>query len=231
MNKKIDITDGEEFDLDDFERLLLLKNQLILLSKEELRELFSDVPTYLVFVDNVSCLLNKESAFLYLSKDFLDKIEDVIMIHRFDLDSDKLNEMGVCIDDVHEVINAITLRLNDIANTDISERRLITKSYIEDIRNVKFSTVADFGTALSYDAPVYFSLTGEFDKPIRDDLMRSSIYYFMVTAPDIFHNNEILKRAEDMTSSIYRRSSIFDMAGRKLSKQAKQKLKSLFREE
>lgn len=231
MTNENSLDEYEELSKEDFERLLLLKNQLILLNKDELRELFSDVDCYLVFIDNVICLFNNEAAFLYLSKDFLDKIRDVLEIHRFDLTNERIAEFDTTVDEVCESVNNIMLFLNQIDNEDKEQRRLIAKSYMayhEDIRNVKFDKVEDFGSALSYDAPVYFTLTGEFEKLIRDDMVLSSINYFMGEAPVIFKDSSILSKADELLNGIYKRSSIFDVSGRSTAKKAKQKLKSLF---
>ena len=231
MTNENSLDEYEELSKEDFERLLLIKNQLILLNKDELRELFGDIKCYLAFIDNVICLFNNEAAFLYLSKDFLDKIRDVLEIHRFDLTDEMVTEFGPTVDEVHDAVNNIMFFLNKIDNEDRGQRRLVAKSYMayhEDIRSVKFDKVEDFGSALSYDAPVYFTLTGEFEKPISDDMMISSLNYFMETAPTIFKDPIIFSKANELINDVRKRSSIFDVTGKYLTKKAKQKLKSLY---
>lgn len=223
--------DADVFDIDDFEKVLLLKNQLILLTKEDLRILYSDIRCFLAFIDNVNCLLQKEGAFLYLSRDFLDKIQDVLAIHRFDLNEKELQSIGTDINDVYEAINRIMVCLNNISSDSKSYRKIVVKSYLtynENVRNTKFKKIEDFGTALTYDAPVYFTLTEEFEEPIRDDFMLSSIYYFMEVAPEIFKNEKTLKKAEQIIDEIHKKSNMFDISGKILTKKAKLKLKSLY---
>ena len=234
MANEARLDEYEELSKEDFERLLLIKNQLILLNKDKLRELFSDVKCYLAFIDNVICLFNNEAAFLYLSKDFLNKIRDVLELHRFDLTNEVLAEFGPTVDEVREAVNNVTVFLNKIDTEDKGQRRLVSRSYLaynEDIRCVKFDKIEDFGTALSYDAPVYFTLTGEFEKPIRDDMMLSSINSFMETAPVIFEDPGIVSKAIEIIDGIHKRSSIFDISGRSLTKRAKEKLKTYYQGE
>jgi len=75
---------------------------------------------------------------------------------------------------------------------------------------------------------VYFTLTGEFEKPISDDMMISSLNYFMETAPTIFKDPIIFSKANELINDVRKRSSIFDVTGKYLTKKAKQKLKSLY---
>ena len=207
--------------MSDFEMLLLLKNQLILSPVETLKELYSDMNCFLVFVDSVALMLNEEDAFLYLSKDFSNKIGEVIELHRFDtLTEETINE-----------INDITLRLNEIDNEDVADRCRKINSYMfyhEDIREEKYLRIEDFVYTLANDSVVFFNLKGDFDNTTKNDFIVSSITYFLKTIPEFFDNEEVLKRTKKVLENISKNCSIFDSNKRKLASDAKILLKTLY---
>lgn len=206
-------------EINDFENLLILKNQLITLTPEKLKEIYTGISEYVLFIDTVGCMLKEESAFLYLSETFPQKIKDILQIHRFDIKDDE----------VVDVINNVTIYLNDIENASLNYRKMILTSYIEyqkDIRHSKFATFEDFFNSLAYDAVVFLNLKGVIDLPNKDDnLLFSSLSYIIESCPEIFKNKNIYDLAYYQLDELSASSGIFDFSTKILTSQQKKKLK------
>lgn len=208
-------------EINDFENLLVLKSQLITLSLEKIKEQYTDVSSYILFVDTVGCMLNEESAFLYLSETFPKKIKEILQIHRFDIENSE----------VVEAINDITIDLNNIENASIDYRKMILTNYIEyqkDIRHFDFDTFEDFFNALAYDALVFLNLKGVITIPnINNDLLLSSIGYIIESCPDFFKNRNIYDLAYYALDELSLESNIFDFNTKILTTQRKKELKNI----
>jgi len=213
MNSNIHLTD--------FENLLILKNQLITLSTEKLKETYNNMSDYILFIDTAINMLNEESAFLYLDDSFPAKIKDVIQIHRFDI---KNNE-------IIDAINDLTICLNDIENTSSNYKKMLLTSYIEYQKNARdsnFATMKDFFNALAYDSIVFLYLKGVMDIPNRDDdLMFSSLSYMIEVCPHFFIDKSVYNIAYDELNNLYNNSKVFDFSTRLLTSRQKKKLKNI----
>lgn len=226
--------DYEGIDLDSFERILLLKNQLIVLSSDQLKELYQEDDCYVVFVDTVAQLLNHESAFIYLSKDFITRILEVLDIHRFNLDKKVMERFEFNEDIMNNVINQIVMRLNEINSDTIQNRKSILIAYIEYNENVrvsKFAKIEDFSSSLANDSVVYFNLKGSIDMPVKDELILASIHYFLEEIPEFFDNKLVADRAMHELDRISNSGGFSKRYRKKSSKYAKELLKKITKEE
>lgn len=212
---------ARDFSLVDFENLLIIKNQLITLDSEKLIELYNGVSEYTTFLNTVISLLSEESAFLYLDNSFIDKIYDVMQIHRFEISDD----------DTIDSINKITNCLNDIKYCSDDYRKLIVSNYKEyqkSIRNVGFASNQDFLYSLSFDAVVYLGLKGFVEIPFDDNLLvLSSINYMINSFSDVFRNVEMYDATLDKLNYISKESNIFSLSQIALSYKVKRKLKNI----
>lgn len=213
-----------------FELALVLKNHLMTKDVEELRVFYDTDDQYMVFLCTVIYLLNHEPAFFFISNAFLEKIHSIIEIRRFSIKDEKRKEM----------INDITFDLNDIENCDESDRKEILSKYIDweiDARNFETASIQEVLNSMSDDVIVYFHLKGSLDAsskeeyPISNREKIASINYLTEMVPEFFMNEEVRNRANEMIDSIYKETSFFDFTDRKVSKQTKQKIKSIFKEE
>lgn len=214
----------EKLNLSDFEFLLLLKNQLVFLSTEELIKLYSEIEDYSIFIDNIALMLNEEDAFLCLSKDFRKKIDDMIATRRFTIKDDIINEK----------INEITKRLNEIESMDgYSKAQKVQnyKAYHENIRNEEYETIADFGLTLANDCPTYFYLKGNIKDRVKSSFEISSVTYFLEVVPEVFNEPNVLNKLEFLLTDISKSGSFFGSSKRRIAKDAKILLKSINKEE
>ncbi len=205
----------------DFELLLILKRQLLNIPIDSLKKIYSSIDSYALFVSIVTTMVNEENAFLFLSPDFRNMIREIIGIHRFDIEKYDLNEY----------INGITSHLNEIDNYCPTFRATVINNYMDDhekIRHKKYSSLQKFGEDLAADFAVYYALKGAIDAKFSDSEFISSVYYFLEENPTMFENEEVLKNVEIKLKEISKKGSIINKPERKISKEAKQLLKSLF---
>ena len=204
-----------------FENLLILKNQLITLSTQKLLDIYENLSNYIKFIDSVICMLQEESAFLFLNEDYIKKIQSVLQAHRFDID-DK---------EIINTINEITICLNDITCSSDNYRNMLVSSYFEynkDVRDVNFATMDDFIYMLSYDGIVYLTLKGAVDYSIDDGLLSlSSINYIMSVYPQCFEDININKNTQKKLDEIFNKSSIFELNTKISSYNTKKRIKKI----
>ena len=204
-----------------FENLLILKNQLITLSTQKLLDIYENLSNYIKFIDSVICMLQEESAFLFLNEDYIKKIQSVLQAHRFDIE-DK---------EIINTINEITICLNDITCSSDNYRNMLVSSYFEynkDVRDVNFATMDDFIYMLSYDGIVYLTLKGAVDYSIDDGLLSlSSINYIMSVYPQCFEDININKNTQKKLDEIFNKSSIFELNTKISSYNTKKRIKKI----
>jgi hypothetical protein len=212
---------SRDVDIADFENLLILKNQLITLTTEKLIETYQDISSYVVFLDTVICMLNNESAFLYLDDSFVKKIQTVLQIHRFDIKNKE----------VYEAINDITKFLNDVDSANDNYRQTLVNSYKEyhqNVRNVNFATNQDFLYSLSFDAIVYLGLKGTISIPSGNDpLILSSISYILEDYPKAFESDELKSESLSQLNGVLGRSKFFELDTIILASRYKKKINNI----
>ena len=118
--------------------------------------------------------------------------------------------------------------LESIDNDTKNQRILNYKAYHENIRNEEYATIADFGITLANDCPTYYYLKGELDDRVKSSFEISSIVYFLETVPEMFNDPMVLKRLEFVLQDIAKDGSIFNPSKKRLAKDAKMLLKTIF---
>lgn len=212
---------NEEYDIIDFENLLLLKNQLVNAPFDELLECYKDYDNYLLFLDTVVLLANTDSAFLLFYKDGMEKILRIIQLYRFNTKDEK----------VIDVINQIIQYLNNIKLYDSTYENLLKLSYLsfhEESRISSFDREEDFIASLSYDAATYFALK-DGNISINDyDLFLASVNYLFVIIPEFFKDSLVQERLIAILDKIDKTRGFSNRNLRKYSKytrKAYQKIK------
>lgn len=220
----------------DFELSLVLKNLLMTKEKEDLIRVFSGVDNYITFICTVVWVMNNEPAFLYISDSYLEKIKDVMLLYRFNITEEFTNKLP----GIGDTINEITTALNEIQSADISDKKDILLDYIEwqkSVRNFKNASIKDILDSISDDTVIYFHLTGKIDAssrkqyPMKDRVILASLNYLLEVFPGFFITSDVYKKTEELLAMVSKSTKLFDIECRKSSKETKQKLKSLFREE
>ena len=176
----------------DYYNILAIRNQLSTKTQQELNELYEDKGAYLAFLGTVGQMFNNDSGFIYLDESFMDKISNIIQIHRFDFD-EKI---------VKQYINELISFMNSTKTIQEPLKKAIVDNYIiyhEVQREAFFPTQTEFITSLAMDAVVFTVLKeGQFDL-IRDyNYALMSLNYLMKTCPEMFKDEEINKRAQQL---------------------------------
>ena len=209
-----------------FELALVLKNHIMTKDVDELRVFYGNDDQYIVFLWTIVYLLNHEPAFFFISNSFLEKIRSIIEIKRFSIKEEKIKEM----------INDITLDLNEIENCDESDKAEILSKYIDweiDVRKFKTASIEEVLNSMADDVIIYFHLKGSLDAsskeeyPISNREKIASINYLTEMVPEFFMNEEVRKKTNKMIDDIYKETSFFSFTDRRVSRETKQKLKSL----
>ena len=211
----------KDISLTDFENLLMMKNQLLTLSSDRLVDLYQNIDDYVIFIDTIICMLKEESAFLYLDKEIVNKIQKVLQIHRFDIGNTE----------IIDAINAVTLYLNDVECASDDYRKMLVISYEEYqkcIRDTSFDKFNDFLYVLSCDAPVFLSLKGVIELPeIDNSILLPSIIYLLERCPEFFENKDVHDKAWNMLNQIYSSSGMFSLDTKIVASRTKKKLKQI----
>lgn len=211
--------------LNTFENKLVVKNQLLMMTKEELVDAYQSYEEYEGFIITVISLLREEMAFLCIDESINEKIRLVLDIYKFRVQDDNL----------YEVINGLVKCLNEIDVTDYEDKKTIVKDYYEYhklIRNAKFNSSSDFLYSLGYDAFVFLYLKGEQDLPdASDSLVLFSICYIIDACPEFFRNECVYYMTMDKLNSLRKNTSLFDVSSKIISSDAKKKVKKIFEEE
>ena len=220
----------------DFELSLVLKNLLMVREKEDLIRVFSGVDNYITFICTVVWIINNEPAFLYISDSYLEKIEDVMLLYRFNITEEFKNRLP----GIEDTINEITTALNEIKTADLKDRKDTLLNYIEwqkSVRNFKNASIKDILDSISDDTVIYFHLMGKIDAsskkeyPMKDRIILASLNYLLEVFPGFFMTPGVCEKTEELLKMISKNTNIFDIECKKSSKETKQKLKSLFIEE
>lgn len=184
------------FNTNDFKNLLVLKNQLITLNQDELKDIYQDYSNYLLVLDTIAVLISIDIGFLVLNDNYIDKIEKIIQYHRFDVDAS-----------VFDIINDMIQYLNIIKNYSLKHKSLLKKSYCayqEDIRKVNNTDINTLIRLMAHDAYLLVALEEEDMNIVYDDqCFLSSLNYFIENAPEILQDrkNQIIiqKRLDDVS--------------------------------
>lgn len=206
----------EEYSLEDFSNVLLLKNHLVFLSTSQLLEIYQDNDLYITFLDTLAVMSNIDSAFLlFADGDIIRKAKEIINRKRFSI-TDK---------EIKNVINSCISYLNEIESYDTSHKNVLKNNYLayhEDCRKRTIDKENLFLEALGYDAVVYMAIVeGDMEKlKDLDSFVIGSINYFMEAIPEMFDNEMISLRTREILEHIAVKGWPFRKVNREYSKEA-----------
>ena len=193
----------ENSDMKDYESLLLMKHELSQLPLKTLKNVYSDMENYMWFLDTFALLTQVDGGFLLMSKDYYDRILDIVDIHRFDV-KDEARQLA------NDVIYYVNLAKSEFGSS-LNRRLLLQyKEYQEDLREVDFDTIRDLMDSISFDAIVWTALVHDkMDLIDNEDYYLYSVNYIAKTFPELFYNDEIKNRAVNGLNIIHDNQSIF----------------------
>ena len=214
-----------DYSLEDFHKVLCLRNQLIYLSLPSLLKIYENYENYLFFLDCICHLISMDGAFLLFSPILIEKIESLLQIHRFDIES--------C--EIKEGINEIIRYLNKLKSCDDFSKDLLKETYVtyqEETRGIHFRGEEQFFNCLGYDAVVYMALTEDKMDIIEEDSMfLSSINHFTRVIPELFSDEEIKERAMQKITEIENTKWPYPRKIRNYSKETKNNFQKIKQKE
>jgi len=205
-----------EYDLNDFENVICLKNQLLSVPIETLLDVYSDYENFVTFLDSVSVLSNIDSAFLLFDSGCLEKIETIIQMMRFQY-KDPV---------IIKAINEIILYLNGIKFLDSTKKDILKEGYLdyhEDCRKITMENEATFLDSLAYDAVCYAALKeGHMETISDDDLFLASVNYLLEAVPQFFRAPDVADRLLSKLGELEKKGWPFHKVTREYSKETKE---------
>lgn len=165
----------------EFYNMLRVRAQLIMVKEKDLEKIMTE-EEFSNFLEGVFLLLEKEEAFLLISRAFIEKIRNVIEVKRFskNVDSNKINQ--------------IIAKINQLETLEERVKVLKVDSYIQyqsEIRQIDFGSLENFLGAISLDSEVLDSLL-KYDSDYRnDEIFLSATSYFLNVNPDIYKDEDI----------------------------------------
>ncbi len=207
----------EEYSLEDYKNVIILKNQLLTMDIYQLKALYQDYETYLLFLDTISVLISIDCGFLFLRDDIISKIEQIIQYNRFEADSDTF-----------QIINEMIQYFNTIQNYSPNRKKILTSSYLayqEDIRKMKLKDMNDLFQAIAFDANVIVALEQNTMDFLSDNrYFLSSFNYMIESIPELFENSSC-DLLQEKLHSIEVRPWPFDRDSRQSLKKAEEHFK------
>lgn len=205
--------------MEDFINVLALKNQLINADYNELiRDYNKDYNLYLQFLDSVCVLLKTDSGFLLFSKDSIEKILNIINIHRFDC-QDK--EVITCINDIIGEINKIKGYSTEV-------KKMMMDSYLafhEDIRKIHILNGDTLIQLIANDALCLFNIVDREElKPKEEYMFLSSLNYLSYSCPELFDDEDFKNEALRKVDIIMKKGWPFNSKERNYSKKTKENI-------
>ena len=190
------------YDFNDFYNSLMIKNQLLSVDLETLKNEYKDMEKYYQFVDIISVISAIDSCFFMLDNSLIERAESIIGVNRFNVTDVH----------VHRVINSIIDYFNEIKslNKGIKNSLLFQYlSYHEDCRKTKINDERRLGEHLIYDGIALRAICeDEMDriKDKDDNFFLSSINYFIDVVPEIFEDEDIRGRVDNKLLDIRNRN-------------------------
>ena len=217
-----------EYTVKDFEDVMIIRNQLECDTPANLCEFYSDMDNYLEFIHAMTVFSQVDGAFLLYRRDYIDTVERILQVHRFDGDREK----------VWGPVNDLVLYLNELKGYTPDLVNMLKNGYLayqEDCRKTPFTDEDEFLYSMSYDAVVLWALKneGNLDSITESDMFLASINYLIETLPETFESKEVSKKVMDKLSELESAGWPFKRELREYSKETKeafQKLKIAFGE-
>ena len=211
-------------EMQDFNNVLTLRNHLSVVPKDQLIEMYQDKGHYLTFLNAVVALSEMDSAFLLFSEEFLERINDVIQIHRFDFSEIEIKD---CINDIIGYLNQVRA----MSPTKVNLLKNGYLAYQEEQRSMVFHSTEEMIRSLAYDAVVFTSLREGNSDDIQDEnhfLM--SFNYLVKACPEFFQDPKIAADAIKVLDRVGRHSGKFS-AKKKFVKQVRREFESILQKE
>lgn len=205
--------------MEDFINVLALKNQLINANFSELmRDYQNDYDLYLQFLNTVCILLKTDSGFLLFSKESIDKIFNIVNIHRFDTDD---KEVIACIND-------IIGEINNIRGYSAEVKKMMMNSYLafhEDIRKINILNGDTLIQLIANDALCLFNIVNREELKDKEEYMfLSSLNYLIYSCPELFEDEDFKNEAMRKVDIVMKKGWPFNSKGRNYSKKTKENL-------
>lgn len=174
--------------VDDFIDLLLIRNQLVYRSLEEIDEICQIEEQYGALIDSIAILLESDTGFLYLEESAIPKIEGIIDKYRFHFTN--LDYTRV----VNDIIGGINI-IKSEGEQEVNSRLEHYLCWHENVRKVTFRSEEDFIITLADDAIVYHMFSSGEPIAIPSIIIYSSLNYFSEMCPEIFMNSILYDNA------------------------------------
>lgn len=179
-----------EKELQEFLNIIHIKNELINLTEEELKDTYKSNEDYYWFIKTLDTMTKQDDCFLLLESSFLDKIQEIIQNKRYDLVDKKYIELT----------NEIICQINSLRNYPEHKRNIKLNHYVlyhEEIRQLDFDNHEDFLHTLANDYIVYKKLIQDDVKDIDGAIFFGTTNYFLEFIPQLYEkssNQEITKK-------------------------------------
>ena len=194
----------EEYSVDDYKNVIILKNQLLTMDSDQLKNLYEDYDNYCLFLDTLCVLINVDCGFFLLRDDIISKIEEVVQLNRFQTDSDTF-----------DILNEMIQYFNITKNYSSNRKKILSQVYFayqEDIRHTTFEDMNDLYEAIAYDAELVLALEKhDLDSISQDHYFMSSLNYILDTVPEITQDSHSYDLLLERIDSVTVRSWPFDL--------------------
>ncbi len=169
---------------EEFCNLLNIKKHLITTNELNMSNKINSEKDFLIFLNSLLLLIKTEDAFLYLSSNFITKVEDIINSKRFIFQSKEVNNL----------VNAICVKLNELKGLANNIKHFKIYNYLDyqnEIRHISYLNLENFLGAMALDYDVFLSLlnhnVGDFP---YDEVFLSATNYFLEVYPELYENKE-----------------------------------------
>ena len=148
-------------------------------------------------------LLKKEEAFLFLSNNFITKINNIVSNQRF-----VLNDTTII-----SKLNEVIAKLNELAVLPNNLKRVKALNYIDyqnEIRHIQYDDLKNFLGAMAMDYEVLKTLLNDDTASFpHDEIFLSSTNYFLEVEPAVYENREIRYLTKEKIDAIKKKKYSF----------------------
>ena len=200
-----------DYSKEEFIELLEYKKNIMTLTRDELRKIYSSKEKYALFIAQTLRVLDNECVIYLLDDDIKDKVYDLINHYRFIYRDTELNSKS----------NEIIGMLNGLNSMTPERENAVIDEYIcmhEDLRLLEFDTLEDFATTIAKDYDVYVGLKAGDTALVDDVSFLGAVTFFIATELGIL-TPEMYEVAKERCKQIEKDNN-FQLTKRKLKKGA-----------
>lgn len=196
---------------EEFFQIIVAKSLLINSDADRLIEMCKDKEVFLDFISYIDCLLDYEPTFFLFDEitdyKIKDKILSLISNYRF-THKEKENV---------ELYNSVIGKINEIYygnNYSDDKKQTYMEQYFlfqMESRKAIYENIDDMFYAMSYDVTLYSYLINNDSRIMNiydSDSILSSINYFMYCFPELFTNQGVNSRSEELLNTVITKSKI-----------------------